>query len=116
MTETQSVSPDFWAVHSATGIHIGLWPDKADAEEVLREYEGGAMTPLYKSATLVSSLKVVMPSELAEKYVFAPREPTPEMIRKGVDLAMRVAITGEYRWVDYIADLYRTMIKSGGRK
>lgn len=41
------VKPDYWAIHSATGIHIGLWPDKADADEALREYEGGTITPLY---------------------------------------------------------------------
>lgn len=43
------VKPDYWAIHSATGIHIGLWPDKADADEALREYEGGTITPLYRA-------------------------------------------------------------------
>ncbi|WP_024898848.1 hypothetical protein [Brucella rhizosphaerae] len=46
----QGVKPDYWAIHSKTGVHIGLWPDKADADEVLREYEGGTITPLFKSA------------------------------------------------------------------
>jgi len=45
----QALEPDLWAVHSKTGVHIGLWPIKAHADEVLREYEGGTITPLYRT-------------------------------------------------------------------
>lgn len=44
-----ALEPDFWAVHSKTGVHIGLWPNKAHADEALREYEGGTITPLFRS-------------------------------------------------------------------
>lgn len=45
----QALEPDFWSVHSKTGVHIGLWPIKAHAYEALREYEGGTITPLYRA-------------------------------------------------------------------
>lgn len=45
----QALEPDFWAVHSKSGVHIGLWPTKAHADEALREYEGGTITPLYRA-------------------------------------------------------------------
>lgn len=38
-----------------------------------------------------------------------PAEPTPEMIDRGVKFAMKTAVTGDYPWPQYIADLYRTM-------
>jgi hypothetical protein len=45
--------PDFYAVHSATGMHIGLWKEKHIAEKVIREdYPDGMLTPLYKPETL----------------------------------------------------------------
>ncbi|WP_247997711.1 hypothetical protein [Brucella tritici] len=44
-----ALEPDFWAVHSKTGVHIGLWPNKAHADEALREYEGGTITPLFRA-------------------------------------------------------------------
>jgi hypothetical protein len=39
--------PDFWAVHAVTGVHIGLWPNKADAEGALSEFQDGKLTPLW---------------------------------------------------------------------
>lgn len=45
--EAAPVEPTYWAVHSKSGMHIGLWPDKADADEALREFEGGTITPLF---------------------------------------------------------------------
>lgn len=44
-----ALEPDFWAVHSKTGVHVGLWQNKAHADEALREYEGGMITPLYRA-------------------------------------------------------------------
>jgi hypothetical protein len=40
--------PSFYAVHTKTGMHVGLWRSKHLAEEALREYDGGTMTPLYE--------------------------------------------------------------------
>ncbi|SCM73491.1 hypothetical protein KL86PLE_110088 [uncultured Pleomorphomonas sp.] len=46
--------PAYWAVHAASGVHIGLWPDKAHADEALREYEGGTITALYLAPTALA--------------------------------------------------------------
>lgn len=48
--------PAYWAVHSKTGMHIGLWPHKSDADEALRGYEGGTITTLYLDPPPVSEL------------------------------------------------------------
>lgn len=42
-------APDFWAVHSQTGMHIGLWPNRVDALAVFCEDAGNVITPLYRS-------------------------------------------------------------------
>lgn len=39
--------PDFWAVFSATGVHVGLWSEKAAAESALKEYPGGTIDALW---------------------------------------------------------------------
>lgn len=44
---SEAAEPDFWAVHSSTGAHIGLWPAKVDAEAVVRGGTGYTITPLY---------------------------------------------------------------------
>lgn len=44
---SEGEGPDFYAVHSVTGSHIGLWKDEVFARNVLKEYEGGTITPLY---------------------------------------------------------------------
>jgi len=49
LESAREANPDFWAVHSATGMHVGLWADKDLAENVLREYEGGTLTPLFRT-------------------------------------------------------------------
>lgn len=36
-------------------------------------------------------------------------DPTPAMIDAGVAFALNVSLGGEYRWSDYIADLWKTM-------
>lgn len=41
--------PAYWAVHSVTGVHIGLWPKVEDAMKVWQEYPDGKLTPLYAS-------------------------------------------------------------------
>lgn len=38
-------------------------------------------------------------------------EPTPAMVNRGVEFAIRAKLSGEYTWPDYIADLHRTMRK-----
>jgi len=38
-----------------------------------------------------------------------PIEPTPAMIDAGVAFALCVKLGGDYRWSDYVADLWRTM-------
>lgn len=47
----------YWAVHSKTGMHIGLWPHKSDADEALRGYEGGTITALYLDPPPTSELE-----------------------------------------------------------
>lgn len=42
-------------------------------------------------------------------YRIVPVEPSEDRVRAGIDLAMRVTLGGEYRWADYMRDLYRTM-------
>lgn len=56
---------DFYAIHSATGSHIGLWNDEVFARNVLKEYEGGTITPLYTHPTPQGA-----PSEVTEDAVF----------------------------------------------
>ncbi len=42
-----STEPAYWAVFSKSDTHIGLWPNKAIAEDILREYPGGSIVPLF---------------------------------------------------------------------
>lgn len=49
--------PAYWAVHSKTGMHIGLWQHKSDADEALRGYEGGTIAALYLDPPPVSELE-----------------------------------------------------------
>lgn len=35
-----------YAVHSVSGAHVGLWPTRETAVEVLRDYPGGTLTEL----------------------------------------------------------------------
>lgn len=52
-----------------------------------------------------------MPHVTAPKgWKLVPVEPTHDMLKRGVDRALRSAISGAYRWPDYMADLYRDMI------
>ncbi len=44
-----ALEPDFWAIHSKAGVHVGPWPNKAHADEALCEYDGGTITPLYRA-------------------------------------------------------------------
>lgn len=46
---SDAAEASYWAVHSKTGMHIGLWPNKSDADEALREYDGGRITALFAS-------------------------------------------------------------------
>lgn len=36
-------------------------------------------------------------------------EPTPAMIDAGVAFALCVSLGGDYRWSDYVRDLYKSM-------
>lgn len=45
--EAEPGQPDFYALHSPTRMHIGLWPKRDDAYQAAREYEGCTVTPLY---------------------------------------------------------------------
>lgn len=56
--------PAYWAVHAASGVHIGLWANKAHADEALREYEGGTMTALHLAP--VPAAPAVKPLEWKE--------------------------------------------------
>lgn len=49
--------PDFWAVHSRTGVHVGLWRDKDDAENALKQYMGGTITALYAAPLPLTDLE-----------------------------------------------------------
>jgi hypothetical protein len=58
------VKPAYWAVHSVTGAHIGLWPKIEDAMRVWQEYQDGTLTPLY-------AFPQPAPKELDEKALKA---------------------------------------------
>ena len=60
--EREKVEPDYWAVHTVTGSHIGLWKNQAFAREALKEFEGGTITPLYASQppTMPSSTSLLV--------------------------------------------------------
>jgi len=50
---TAGVPVVYWAVHSRTGVHIGLWPDADDASKVfLEEYSDGTLTKLVPASEL----------------------------------------------------------------
>jgi hypothetical protein len=50
MTDIPETVPDFWAVHSGNGSHIGLWPSEGMALDAAREYDGSVVTPLYRAS------------------------------------------------------------------
>jgi hypothetical protein len=54
-TEGAEPVADFYALHSPTRAHIGLWPKKEDAYLVAKEYEGCTITPLYTRSSPVSA-------------------------------------------------------------
>lgn len=47
MIETPK-TPSFWALWSWAGMHIGTWPNKADADAAMAEYTGATMKALYE--------------------------------------------------------------------
>ncbi len=51
--------PDFWAVHSPTGMHIGLWDEERFAE-VTRQAHDGVITPLYRHVVMLPTTVKVM--------------------------------------------------------
>lgn len=80
------------------------------------EVDGKARTAALRAALEAAFAAIPKPEPAAltvpEGWKLVPAVATPEMIKKGVDLAMRVAITGEYRWTDYIADQYRNILSA----
>ena len=67
-----AAEPDYWAVWSATGTHIGTWPDKADAEKALQDYEWptpklkGSIKALYTHPAPSASREVTVTNEMVE--------------------------------------------------
>ena len=43
-------------------------------------------------------------------YRIVKDEPTPGMINRGVDFAIKAKLGGDYMWPDYIKELFCTMI------
>ena len=43
-------------------------------------------------------------------YRIVKDEPTPAMINRGVDFAIKAKLGGDYLWPDYIKELFCTMI------
>jgi hypothetical protein len=39
----------WYALHSKTGAHVGLWTDKSTPERLLADYPGGTITTLYSA-------------------------------------------------------------------
>lgn len=42
--------------------------------------------------------------------VLVPKEPTETVLDRAVSFALKITIDGDYRWRDYMRDLYRAMI------
>lgn len=45
-------------------------------------------------------------------WKIAPDRPTPEMIDRGVAFALNVSIGRDYRWTEYVSDLYGRMLSA----
>lgn len=50
----------WFAVHSATGVHIGLWDDGKIAHEVLSKYPGGTITELVEATPATAAANIDM--------------------------------------------------------
>lgn len=78
------------AMCSAQGLR---WEDQGDP---LRSGAGDDDTEYYYTA--------------ARSAIAAMREPTESMTKAGVDFALGVTLSGDYRWSDYIRDMHRRQI------
>ena len=59
MTERETVAramPRYFAVWSATGVHVGVWEDGKIASDVLSEYPGGTMRELIEVSSALDAM------------------------------------------------------------
>lgn len=86
-----------WLAGARRPDKVEQWDVPGLMLDVDREYQ------IEKAAAAVRHL-------LDAGYVLVPVEPTEEMRREGVTLALRSALSGGYKWPDYVAALYAAMI------
>jgi hypothetical protein len=98
---------DFYAVHSVTGSHIGLWKDEVFARNVLKEYEGGTITPLYTHPTPQEA-----PSEVTEGLACPVSDGLVEAIYTSVEAHIRT-IPLSYGIEPQLTNRLRSVIRIG---
>lgn len=89
--------PVFWAVHSRTGVHIGLWPDRLDADNALQEYDGGIIQPLFTAAQMAAALSA--PPAVAELRAEIERQ------NGLIDTMVPIHANGKYVFIDGPGDV-----------
>lgn len=76
----------------------------AALRERVQELEGSIALLDERSAQYERGMK-----DAERKLAEADGEPTTAMIDAGVAFALNVSLSGEYRWSQYVSDLYKTM-------
>ncbi|MGW9332755.1 hypothetical protein [Bosea sp. NPDC055594] len=92
------VKPDFSEVKNGAWV---LDHDKVVAEAAITAY-----------------LQALSPGSTGETegWVLVPKEPSSAQLDRAVAFALNVSLGGEYRWADYMRDLYGRFLSAAGER
>lgn len=91
---SESKHTHWFAVHSVTGVHIGLWQDGKVAQEVLSEYPGGTITELVDLTPIVAAAPDMLEAlKEAEDHLLWAKATLDDAGRRSVGEAMDKCVT-----------------------
>ena len=77
--------PSYFAVETATGVHIGMWRDRELAVDVLNDFSGGRLVELVPRTALTAS------EARAERAEAAAAQAREEALREAADVGRQAA-------------------------
>lgn len=95
----------------------------------INEFLGGERASIFRHATKHARAAILAYESAkqkgeAEGWLLVPREPNSDQLDRAVAFALNVSLGGDYRWTDYMRDLYGrflsaapkppTMLSAGG--
>jgi hypothetical protein len=87
-----------------------------EAALAVAEVTSQRLPPAGDVITCESIARAVFAAIEAQGFAIVPVEPDGAVTKAGVDLAMRIRLSPEYSWRDYMTDLYRAMITAARSK